>query len=72
MGERDFLSHGALSGAVSWALARLARIESPCTILDPCVGRGGLLIEAALSHPRCDLLWTAVFLPLWNDAEQGI
>jgi hypothetical protein len=53
MGERDFLSHGALSGAVSWAIARLARIDSPCTILDPCVGRGGLLIEAALSHPRC-------------------
>ena len=53
---RDFLSAGALSSTVSWALTRLAfkharlpRISPPCTILDPCVGRGGLLIEAVLT-----------------------
>ena len=40
MGERHFLSGGALSGTVGWALTRLARIpRDAAVILDPCVVR---------------------------------
>ena len=55
LGERPYLVGGALHGPIGWALARLARIPptAPLTILDPCAGVGGLLIEAALAHPRC-------------------
>ena len=48
MGERDFLTRGGLAPSVSWAMTRLAGISAHSTILDPCVGRGGLLVEAAL------------------------
>ena len=54
MGERDFLTRGGLAPSVSWAMTRLAGISAHSTILDPCVGRGGLLVEAALLQV---LLW---------------
>lgn len=40
MGERHFLSGGALSGTVGWALTRLACVHGDAAvILDPCVVR---------------------------------
>lgn len=56
---RPWLPGGALRGPVSWGLARLA-VEAmggapPAggVVIDPCVGRGGLLVEAALALPGC-------------------
>ena len=65
---RPWLPAGALRGPVSWSLLRLALEElaldeargtcaaardgAGLVILDPCVGRGGLLVEAALSCPQ--------------------
>ena len=54
MGERDFLTRGGLAPSVCWAMTRLAGASAHSTILDPCVGRGGLLVEAALLQV---LLW---------------
>ena len=49
---RPWLPPGALRGPVAHALVRLAvaTVDGPVrTVVDPCAGRGGLLVEAALS-----------------------
>ena len=51
-----FQKQGMLHGPVGWGLARLAHNSAPAlgsVVLDPCVGRGGLLIEAALALEVC-------------------
>lgn len=58
-----------LHGPVGWGLARLAHNSAPAlgsVVLDPCVGRGGLLIEAALALEVCFFFFILVYslLPL--------
>merc|ERR1711965_1200945 len=52
MSERVLMAEGALHGPTAWALAQLARSRlsdaaEHATIVDCCVGKGGVLIEAA-------------------------
>jgi hypothetical protein len=64
-----FQKQGMLHGPVGWGLARLAHNSAPAlgsVVLDPCVGRGGLLIEAALALEVCFFFFVLVYslLPL--------
>eukprot|EP00965_Chrysotila_dentata_P191422 6174521-Pleurochrysis_carterae.AAC.3 len=51
MSDRPYL-RGAMHGPVAWSIASLACIQPGQLVLDPMVGKGGLVIEAALAHPR--------------------
>lgn len=44
---------GALDRAMGWALVALAGLAPGQVVLDPMVGRGGVLIQAALHWPGC-------------------
>ena len=52
LGVRTYTPVPTLHGPLGWALASLAEVQPGATVMDPMVGRGGLLIEAALVQPR--------------------
>ena len=60
-----FQKQGMLHGPVGWGLARLAHNSAPAlgsVVLDPCVGRGGLLIEAALALEVCFFFFPFLYI----------
>ena len=66
LSARAYTALPTLHAPLGWMLARLANLAPGATVVDPMVGRGGLLVEAAFVQPR------AVFVGCDRSADQLI